>query len=510
MIPVINVSADTTDVTNENTNTETNLNTWKDSDIRKFLNTGAADANSTTKSVNSRGYASHFTKEEYGIIMPSTVTTINNEVSNNGVITTDRFVLPSGRYISSINVLSWGQDDISKKNNFEDKEKRYLIPRSYWAGGVNNGAWIRSASEESDKAFIAERCKSLTSTKVDSKQYVAPFFRIDISDVHFASMVSASELLIDEQNTVVKNTYEIEKDESLGNLDNIVSKNYGMYLKTKLESFFKIENIDTPYDSKLQVDYKNGDIGKAIVVQMYEKDDIDDINDIDGTLSIYTVVFKIKEVNGSVYIDISDWNDVVLNKRNYTLKVWMEDLSTGASLAKATEPQTFACSEGLDWNEVVGDTEIEKLPKNTRAFAMKNELKCSWGDLSKCADTVIAGGYNDSSYYDGDSFCVGRNVGVFATNQKIYYGIYDNGNPIEFWIAGRETGNDSGSYNYADDDEIKNNSSNIMCLYQTSAIDNDKRAFKGGTNSYQVELSIKHNISQLNCMGTGGQITVKQ
>ena len=115
-----------------------------------------------------------------------------------------------------------------------------------------------------------------------------------------------------------------------------------MYLKTKLESFFKIENIDTPYDSKLQVDYKNGDIGKAIVVQMYEKDDIDDINDIDGTLSIYTVVFKIKEVNGSVYIDISDWNDVVLNKRNYTLKVWMEDLSIGASLAKATEPQTFA------------------------------------------------------------------------------------------------------------------------------------------------------------------------
>ena len=65
MMPVINVSASTTDGTNENTNTETNLNTWKDSDIRKFMNTGAADADSTTKSVNSRGYASHFTKKEY-------------------------------------------------------------------------------------------------------------------------------------------------------------------------------------------------------------------------------------------------------------------------------------------------------------------------------------------------------------------------------------------------------------------------------------------------------------
>ena len=127
-------------------------NHWGRSDLRAYLN-GVEKINftlpfdTTHSEKQSNGYyESQFTNNEYSLIQPFTYST--NILDSNGNTTstyntTDIFWLPSGNFDSD-DVLSFGTDDLSSDLNFNNVLAGHIIPISYWSGGLDDYAWLRS------------------------------------------------------------------------------------------------------------------------------------------------------------------------------------------------------------------------------------------------------------------------------------------------------------------------------------------------------------------------------
>lgn len=424
--------------------TSANANHWGRSDLRAYLNGVEKTDNTlpinTTKHEHQTSdyYESQFSTKEYAIIEPWTYSTNILDKNSSATATyeiTDKFILPSGN-ITSDQVISWGNEDLSADSQYVksiENDKNRIIPVSYWAKNNSQYNWLRSSSICNYNALITYSGRYISEDSVNNTQAsgVVPIFKIDLSSVLFASAVSST-------TEVGAQKIEISGSNNFGKRTDSPLPDYGMYLKTKYKSLFQVNQLILS-GSKLKVNFSNGEADKHIVVQAFKDDNLED-----GTTS-YSAIMPIHSGSTSCEIDVSNWESP--NLKGYSIKVWMED--NFDNLSRATEPETF----------IVNESSIEKTtdtaPTNFRVLAMKEDLQCSWGILNSATDLV----------------------GLNPTNQKIYYGKDKNGEPLQFWIAGREN----------EDGQITSDG-NIMCLYQGKVV--EARQFNKNINSYSYESDV--------------------
>lgn len=422
--------------------TSANANHWGRSDLRAYLNgyTKADDTaplDSTAAGSNSSGYAAQFSSSEYARIQPVTYST--NVLDANGDATsvyetTDRFYLPSGNYRND-QVIYWGSEDISANSAYADAAQYDIarfIPASYWSGGSSLYSNLRSASKDSyTYSLVSRRGGYVMTRSVNDRVGVAPIMKVDINGVNFAAVASAAVLAGDGGSKTIT----IAGSSDFGHRASGNLPNYGMYLKTQSTSKFQPMNVQ-PVDNALSVTYSGGVQGQYVVVQAYEEDSLGQ-----GT-TVYAAAARIDRDSGAVDIDITSWGLPSLD--GYTVKVWMEDADNGSSLASATEPVTF-----VGHGDAILQTDAGAV-ENPRVFATVDKLQTSWGDLSN----------------------LGANVGANPTNQKIYFGEKDD-QPLQFWIAGRETAATGG--------EISTDGSTLV-LYQAMSV--EAQAFNQSRSDY--------------------------
>jgi len=405
---------------------------WGRSDLRAYLN-GAEKLLDTlpvstehTERQEIGYYESYFSDAEYALIQPFTYETYSAK-SSSSYSATDKFWLPSGNYEVD-KIISWGGSDIAPSNLQEIKSGgAYLIPISYWS---YSKSVLRSAYLQ--RVLCSDRGNYITIQNNTQQLDISPAFKINISNVIFASAVSAEKLAENGSATVI----DIAGSNSFGKKTATALPDYGMYLKTESPDIFDANAISLGGE-RLTIEYSGGVAGQYAVVQAYKSDNLET-----GT-TVYAAAGTLSAGSTSISLDISSWH--IESFENYTVKVWMED--TSSSPASATLPNTFVAKAGTFTKTNSGEA------KNTRVFAMNNELQASWGDLSALDETDL-GAVIDAS---AKSIC-GQN----PTNQKIYFGIDSNGNPIQFWIAGRETAANGGTLS---------SSGNIMTLYAAKSVE---------------------------------------
>ena len=499
--------------------TSANANHWGRSDLRAYLNNGLTDVgengsvsnkyygiDSTKgdyKSDNKSGYARMFSDTEYGLVQPftySTYTTNNTtnifDIESPKVTavyeTTDKFWLPSGNSDSD-QVISWAEEDISSASQYTmttATNKQRLIPVSYWSYGALTYSWLRSpfyvTGHDSRDNYYHVLCltrgfrvwdKSLLESAA-----TAAAFKIDLKDVVFASTASAKAIAAEDGAEKI----EISGSLNFGKRTRDSLPDYGMYLKTKSTGNFEPTGL-TFDDTNLTVNYTGGVKDQYVVVHAFKEDSL-----TDGHTS-YVAAQKLESGNSSATINVSAWDLSSLD--GYTIKVWMEDNS--GNLAAATTPYTFVGSDGAISKDINGAGAT-----NSRVFAMKNELQCSWGDLSALSDDDYQ---RVITLKDVTTDLFGKN----PTNQKIYFGADSSGNPLEFWIAGRESAVNGGEI--AADGQF-------MTLYQAKLV--ERKQFNDSTDMYQktndnaVTLQLVENqsysVDAIEKIYPQDQITFKQ
>lgn len=427
-------------------------NHWGRSDLRAYLNNVTKSANtlpinSTTSGSNAANYPSQFSDAEYGLVQPFTYATNvlnSNEEATAVYETTDRFWLPSGNY-SKNQAISWGADDMSATAQYTkstQSDKSHIIPIPYWSYGTPSYSWLRSPSiYNGSYALRADRGNYVYYLLVILiYPSLAAAFKIDLASVIFASAASAASLTADGG----AKKLEIDGTSAGGNYAEFGQKSdkklpdYGMYLKTESGSSFSPTGLSLS-GTDLAVTYSDGAAGQYVVVHAFKEDSLT------GGHTSYVAAKKLAAGGTSETIDVSAWGLSSLD--GYTIKVWMEDGS--GSLAKATTPVTF-----------VGTTKTEAgAITNARVFAMKADLQTSWGTLKNAYDWV----------------------GENPTNQKIYFGTDKNGEPLQFWIAGREDYGNSTSDVLNGDGTIKSNGE-IMTLYQAKSV--ETKQFNASDSNY--------------------------
>ena len=460
--------------------TSANANHWGRSYLRAYLNNVTKSANtlpinSTTSGSNAENYPSQFSDAEYGLVQPFTYSTYttNNTINifdkddspkvTAVYETTDKFWLPSGNSDSN-QVISWAAEDISSASQYTmttATNKQRLIPVSYWSYGASTDSWLRSpfyvtGKDPRDKYYRilclargfrvwANYCAWFLE---EGSAGTAAAFKIDMKDVVFASTASAKAIAAEDGAKKI----EISGSLNFGKRTRDSLPDYGMYLKTKSTGNFEPTGL-TFDDTNLTVNYTGGVKDQYVVVHAFKEDSL-----TDGHTS-YVAAQKLESGNSSATINVSAWDLSSLD--GYTIKVWMEDNS--GNLAAATTPYTFVGSDGAISKDINGAGAT-----NSRVFAMKNELQCSWGDLSALSDDDYQ---RVITLKDVTTDLFGKN----PTNQKIYFGADSSGNPLEFWIAGRET--------YANGGTISSDG-NIMTLYQAKSV--ETKSFNDSTSNYDV------------------------
>ncbi|MFR1179330.1 MAG: MBG domain-containing protein [Bacilli bacterium] len=449
--------------------TSANANHWGRSDLRAYLNNVTKSANtlpinSTTSGSNAAKYPSQFSDAEYGLVQPFTYSTYttNNTINifdkddspkvTAVYETTDKFWLPSGNSDSN-QVISWAAEDISSASQYTmttATNKQRLIPVSYWSYGASTDSWLRSpfyvTGKDSRDNYYHVLCLTRGFRVWDNycnwflggNVGTAAAFKIDMKDVVFASTASAKAIAAEDGAKKI----EISGSLNFGKRTRDSLPDYGMYLKTKSTGNFEPTGL-TFDDTNLTVNYTGGVKDQYVVVHAFKEDSL-----TDGHTS-YVAAQKLESGNSSATINVSAWDLSSLD--GYTIKVWMEDNS--GNLAAATTPYTFVGSDGAISKDINGAGAT-----NSRVFAMKNELQCSWGDLSALSDDDYQ---RVITLKDVTTDLFGKN----PTNQKIYFGADSSGNPLEFWIAGRET--------YANGGTISSDG-NIMTLYQAKSVEIDQ------------------------------------
>ena len=451
-------------------------NHWGRSDLRAYLNNGLATVaengsvsnknyglNSTEGECNSNntsGFAKQFSNAEYELVKPFTYATNvlnSNEEATAVYETTDRFWLPSGNY-SNNQIISWGAKDISANSQYSQtttNDKDRIIPISYWSYGNSIYSWLRSPDFELD-------FRALSATRGDAVDYSSVFYsypsqaaacKIHLESVIFASAASAASIAA----AGGAKKLEIDGTSAGGNYAEFGQKSdkklpdYGMYLKTTADTGVTFTPTQlTLSNNNLTVSYSGGETGQYVVVHAFKEATDEDLTN--GTTS-FVAAQKLAAGQSSATINVSAWGLSSLD--GYTIKVWMEDGS--GSLAKATTPVTF-----------VGTTKTEAgASTNARVFAMKADLQTSWGDLSALSEED----YNN--VISGNSASVNSGImGTNPTNQKIYFGAKD-GQPLEFWIAGRETAANEGKISATGE---------IMTLYQAKSV--ETKQFNASDSNY--------------------------
>ena len=429
-------------------------NHWGRSDLRAYLNNvektnNTLPINSTNSGSNAANYPSQFSKAEYGLVQPFTYSTNVLDGSANADAeykTTDKFWLPSGNY-SNNQIISWGAKDISANSQYSQtttNDKDRIIPISYWSYGNSIYSWLRSPDYPSDNSALeAYRGYGVDSNTVDrGDPSQAAACKIHLESVIFASAASAASIAA----AGGAKKIDISGSSNFGQKVTDALPDYGMYLKTSSKDSFAANSL-TLSGNTLTVSYSGGAAGQYVVVHAFKEDSLT------GGHTSYVAAKKLAAGGTSETIDVSAWGLSSLN--GYTIKVWMEDGS--GSLAKATMPVTFVGTEKKE----------DGASTNARVFAMKADLQTSWGDLSALSEED----YNN--VISGNSASVNSGImGTNPTNQKIYFGAKD-GQPLEFWIAGRETAANEGKISATGE---------IMTLYQAKSV--ETKQFNASDSNY--------------------------
>ncbi len=447
-------------------------NHWGRSDLRAYLNNGLATVaengsvsnknyglNSTEGECNSNntsGFAKQFSNAEYELVQPFTYSTnVLDGPADAEYETIDKFWLPSGNY-SNNQIISWGAKDISANSQYlqtTTNDKDRIIPISYWSYGNSISSWLRSPYCDYDnRALSAIRGISVTSPYVNDRHpSPAAACKIHLESVIFASAASAASIAAagGAKKLEIDGTSKADGNYAkFGYVSNKKLPDYGMYLKTTADTGVTFTPTQlTLSNNNLTVSYSGGETGQYVVVHAFKEDSFEN-----GTTS-FVAAQKLAAGGTSATIDVSAWDlSSSSDLDGYTIKVWMEDGS--GSLAKATTPVTF-----------VGTTKTEAgAITNARVFAMKADLQTSWGSLKNATDL------------DGEN----------PTNQKIYFGEKD-GQPLEFWIAGREDYGNSTSDVLNGDGTIKSNGE-IMTLYQAKSV--ETKQFNVSTSGYKESPTV--------------------
>ena len=446
-------------------------NHWGRSDLRAYLNNGLATVaengsvsnknyglNSTEGECNSNntsGFAKQFSNAEYELVQPFTYSTnVLDGPADAEYETIDKFWLPSGNY-SNNQIISWGAKDISANSQYlqtTTNDKDRIIPISYWSYGNSFYSWLRSPHYRiGDSALTASRGLYVDFRDVYIRSpSQAAACKIHLESVIFASAASAASISIAAAGGAKK--IDISGSSNFGQKVTDALPDYGMYLKTSSKDSFAANSL-TLSGNTLTVSYSGGAAGQYVVVHAFKEDSLT------GGHTSYVAAKKLAAGGTSETIDVSAWGLSSLN--GYTIKVWMEDGS--GSLAKATMPVTFVGTEKKE----------DGASTNARVFAMKADLQTSWGDLSALSEED----YNN--VISGNSASVNSGImGTNPTNQKIYFGAKD-GQPLEFWIAGRESAANAGSISA---------NGNIMTLYQAKSV--ETKQFNVSTSGYKESPTV--------------------
>ncbi|MFR1179048.1 MAG: hypothetical protein ACLSDH_03180, partial [Bacilli bacterium] len=386
-------------------------------------------------------YESQFSNAEYELVQPFTYATNVLDGSANADAeyeTTDKFWLPSGNY-SNNPIISWGAKDISANSQYSQtttNDKDRIIPISYWSYGNSTYSWLRSPHDRNvNFALTASRGDYV---RINYVSYYSPSqaaaCKIHLESVIFASAASAASIAA----AGGAKKIDISGSSNFGKKVTDALPDYGMYLKTSSKDSFAANSL-TLSGNTLTVSYSGGAAGQYVVVHAFKEDSLT------GGHTSYVAAQKLDAGQNSATIDVSAWDlSSSSDLDGYTIKVWMEDGS--GSLAKATMPVTFVGTEKKE----------DGASTNARVFAMKADLQTSWGKITNATDLV----------------------GANPTNQKIYFGAKD-GQPLEFWIAGRETAANEGKISATGE---------IMTLYQAKSV--ETKEFNVSTSDYKESPTV--------------------
>jgi len=466
--------------------TEAHPNHYGRSAVRAFLNAGLGDFHDFTKrnfEVNSVEDSSemseyarrHFTRAQVDSIETVNVVTRDN-FSCDLYATRDKFFLPSGS--QSKRSISWNS---SADLQITQEMPEYLIPSSYLAWNKTNSGgscFTRSAAKSAFQMLKYTRGFSTFPYYTDYTSFSpAAALKINLTSQSNNIIFAAAASLFYRENS---EGYLEKSDEPVvgtkvfnfhpGNAGRDTEKEHtirgGMFLKTE-----DIENRNfeiTEYkieDNNLKISYKNAPIGqnKYITICGYYAF---------GTDAFIT--YCPVDESGIVNVDISGLTHF-LDSEKVKFDIWMETPADELhAFDMATKPLSLRVIR-KDINDNYKLTTNLRGLENSRIFALKDDMNCSWGNFCKKIGT-LGNIYNDN-------YSINRTQpapllrGADATNQIIYFGTYkckpdgfvdenpENNTitrPLRFWIAGRED---------LDEFPVPVPLGDLMTLYQIEAVD---------------------------------------
>ncbi len=355
------------------------------SDLRAYLNGGlrsGLEKNFRAESSLSSGSApfeQHFAQGELAAVRPSTIGLYNPKTGETEQLT-DRFYLPACS--AGQGTLSWGEAD----GPAEGQDASHLIPQSYWADSAA-GSWVRSAAGQGDQALFAERQSGIGASELTARRGVAAICRVDGAQVHFAAMADARSIMAAGGAAAVQMQPGREGQEA-------PQSGYGMYLKTLDETAFSVKSYQVSENRITLKGLEHARKGAYVVLCAYPSQ---------GKSAGYPVLMAAQPILSDNQAEIALATDGMgqdaARLSSYTWRVWME---TPASEAEAFSRATVPVQLGRNL-------------ENPLVLAQEQALGASWGTPSGALEP-----------------------GADATNQVLYFGRDQAGQPLEWWICGRE------------------------------------------------------------------------
>ena len=442
-------------------------NQWARSDLRAWLNgltkvngnLPADGSNGAKGSESSKNFLNSFTNAELALFRPKTV--ITNVFNDSAVLdssdddkaltrttsvvkTKDRFWAASGllmrnhpnAYEDQLISADPGYDLADfytyrqKVTNGKVNKWANIIPIPFWSGNsaYYDSMYLRSASyENTEEVLGSDSGYNVESYPLDDAwESACACGSIALPSDTFAAMAVPGETA---NGIFIKN--EIDSYENLGKKNRSGSvPSWGMYLKAI--SLNELNGTLTYNSGEHTLTFATEQalpLNKYLMVQVYKNWDWNIGTETQNASAGDTVFTAGKEILSSdvTSVTFSFTGNDIPDLSEYTVKVWLEDKATNNSLAQVSKPLTFS----IDENEAVTPA-VETKSHNPRVFAYKSDLACSWGvynDEDECTFIIHdEEEFSDNIHYEGTG----------ATYQKLYIGTDSSGNPIEWWIAGRD------------------------------------------------------------------------
>ena len=433
---------------------ETLNNHWVKSEVRAWLNgldkssgtlpidgSGGGETYTNGLGESSDSFLKCFTDEELELFEAKEVTTNKfpqlTQESCTTYTTTDRFWLPSGNYNNDQVISAAPGYDLSSNSAYAANVNvtsanswKNLVSAPAWASGT---AWLRSPyCNDGFHALYSYRGSYVNYNNVGFSRAACACAYLPLNSVLFTSAVAASAATAAENFEAGKILQlDVPACDKLGQKVEDAVPSWGMYLKLKDDrddalSLQGDENTPIEISSDFTtVTFKSNEAmkqGAYLCLQAFKGWSDTTGNNVDNAKKGDNVYYGVQQIADSTTTEVTfNLNNYASELTNSALMVWLEEPIRG-TLSFASSPISYRIDKTGTVTKLTGSI------NNPRVFAMAEDLQPSLGTFSSAAQLT-----------SGDI-----RVGNGATWQKLYIGEVTDGKPIEWWIAGRDDGNNAG------------------------------------------------------------------